>query len=548
MKKQFLRVTALLVVFSMLICGCSKANNSNTSSTSDSANTTVAPESSSNAEEASGEPVTLKVWMKEFDGIDLETNLMTRELEKRLNVNLEFETFSSAEDTTTQFNLSIASGAYPDIYLTMWFSPDQINTCVENGVLIPLNDYINAGSNYASILEEYPAWKPMVTANDGNIYTFFYNDTGVHKASEYKMWYRAEWLENLGWSAPPTTPEEFKQYLIDIRDKDANGNGDPSDEIPLMGYYNGRKTDPICFLMNPFELYTDKYYYITDDKQVHFSAITDGWREGLKYIADLYKEGLIAEETYVQDQTTFKALLNRTGEEALIGTFPAWYNGAEIDTTVMSWFTYEALAPLKGNYQQTAARFGGNFNLNGAITTSCENPDVAFKFLDYMVGEEGTILTQWGVEGESYEWVDEPSYYGSDKSIKRLMNTLDTFWNTGSHPRLDTEYYRYSTTMSEEAMETDNTWVLLKAAKTYEPYYVNHNIPDIVWCDDTNLAQEISDLSSLINEYIKTTDTQFIMGALDINDDAAWQQYLDTLNDMGLQKYIEDLTIYYGLK
>lgn len=75
----------------------------------------------------------------------------------------------------------------------------------------------------------------MVTANDGNIYTFFYNDTGVHKASEYKMWYRKDWLENLGWSKAPSTPEEFKQYLIDIRDKDANGNGDTTDEIPLMG-------------------------------------------------------------------------------------------------------------------------------------------------------------------------------------------------------------------------------------------------------------------------------------------------------------------------
>ena len=53
----------------------------------------------------------------------------------------------------------------------------------------------------------------FVTANDGNIYTFFYNDTGVHKASEYKMWYRKDWLENLGWSKAPSTPEEFKQPL-----------------------------------------------------------------------------------------------------------------------------------------------------------------------------------------------------------------------------------------------------------------------------------------------------------------------------------------------
>lgn len=542
-----LRVISFLLVMCLLLCSCSNKSESSPTGTSK-----EAADSNSALEygDLTDAPVTLSIWMKEYDGIDLQNNLMTKELEKRLNLNLEFETFSSAEETNTQFNLSVASGEYPDIYMSLWLSPQQIISCVDNGVIIPLNNYMNAGggTNYEAVLEKNPSWKSMVTANDGNIYTFFYNDTGVHKASEYKMWYRKDWLEKLSWSSPPKTPDELKKFLTDIRDKDVNGNGDSNDEIPMMGYYNGRQTDPISFLMNPFELYTSNYYYITEDKQIHFSAVSDEWREGLKYIADLYSEGLIAEETYVQDQNSFKAILNKTDEEALIGTFPSWYNGAETDTSVMSWFTYEALTPLKGHYQQTAARFGGNFNLAGAISSQCENPEAAFQLMDYLIGEEGQELTQWGGEGESYEWVEEESYYGADKSIKRLMKDTDTFWNPGYYPRYDTEEYRYSTTKSEEVMETDNTWVLLKAAKIYEPYYVSHNIPDVVWCDDEDITQEVSDLSALINDYIKTTDTKFIMGQLNINDDAAWQEYLDTLDDMGLQQYIGDLYTYYGLK
>nr|WP_289767598.1 hypothetical protein [uncultured Acetatifactor sp.] len=390
----------------------------------------------------------------------------------------------------------------------------------------------------------------ITTSPDGNIYTFFYNDTGVHKASEYKMWYRTDWLENIGWDAPPTTPGEFKDFLIDIRDKDANGNGDAGDEIPLMGYNNGRQTDPICFLMNPFELYTNNYYYITEDNEIHFSAITDEWREGLAYIADLYAEGLIDEATYAQDQATFKAILNKDGQEAQIGTFPCWYQGAEIDTTVMSWFTYEAMAPLKGDYQQSAARFGGNFNLVGAISSQCEHPEKAFEILDYLISEEGSWMGVWGMEGITYEMVDEQNLYGTNGAVKLTVDRLipEYLWNSGCFPRYDKEEIRYAAVLDESTKETDNTLTLLKAAQTYEPYYVNHHIPDIVWCEDEQVVQAVTDYSTAINDYIKATDTEFVMGRKNINDDSEWQAYLDQLDSMGLQDYIEMLYTYYGLR
>ena len=501
--------------------------------------------------EGSDERVTITLWMQDYDGLDIENCLMTQTIEEKLNVDLKFETFTNAEGATTQFNLSTTSGEYPDVYLSLWFSPSQVTSCAQNGIFIPLNEYINApeGSNYRKALDENEGWEKMVTSGDGNIYTFFYNDTGVHKASEYKMWYREDWLDNLGWSAPPATPEEFKQYLIDIRDKDANGNGDTADEIPLMGYYGGRQTDPICFLMNPFELYTDRYYYITDDNQVHFSATTDEWREGLSYIADLYAEGLIAEETYVQDGDTFRAILNKDGQDAVVGVFPAWYNGAEIDSSVMSWFTYEPISPLKGNHQQTAARLGGNFNLSGAITTQCKHPDVAFKVLDYLISEEGSWLGMWGLEGQTYEVVEEESYSGAATSVKYTVDSIVPYvWNSGFFPRYDTEQMRYASTKDEASMEVDNTYVLLHAAQAYEPYYVNHHIPDVVWCTDDDVTQAVNDYSAMINDYIKKMDTEFIMGRSDINDDAAWQAYLDELDRMGLEDYINTLYTYYGLR
>lgn len=33
----------------------------------------------------------------------------------------------------------------------------------------------------------------------------------------------------------PTTTDEFYEMLVAFRDQDANGNGDPNDELPLLG-------------------------------------------------------------------------------------------------------------------------------------------------------------------------------------------------------------------------------------------------------------------------------------------------------------------------
>ena len=494
------------------------------------------------------EPLTIKVWAMETVGRDFWTLPMTTNLEKMTGIHIDWHIIGAAENGTTAFNLSIAGGDLPDVYMRS-FSTSDIADCIEGNILLPLNDLIETqGIYYKQALAEQPQYVDMLTAPDGNIYTFMYTDTGVHKDSEYKMWVKTSWLEKLN-MAMPTTPAEYKDLLVAIKENDVNGNGDATDEIPLVGYYNGRKTDPICFLMNPFELYRENYYVITDDKEVRFLANTDGWREGLKYIADLYAEGLIAEETYVQDGTQFKSLLNKSEEEAIVGTAPCWYLGAEMDSKVVDWTDYQAIPPLKGDtgLQQSAARKGGNFNLNGAITTACENPTAAFRMMDYFLSEEGTYFGHYGVEGENWEWVEGENYAGGAQSVKRITTDLETLWNSGTFPRYDRAYVRYAPLKDEAVYNTDNTWILTSSAAVYEPYYVWHNIPDVVWCADDDLKLEMADMQTLFNDYILTACTQFVMGDLDINDDAAWEEYVAGLEDLGLADYLEIIAEYYGI-
>ncbi len=556
MMKKIL-VKALVAALSItLLGGCGSTAPANTPGASSS----TTPTASAGTGEPSGgnvsggyemplttEPVTLKVWGPSSPDNDYTSNVTTTEYEKLSGVHIEWDLYSNTTGDEA-FNLMVASGDYPDI-IAGSHSTDKISMLVEGGIIIPLTHYIDTiGVNYQKALAEQPQYRDMLTAPDGNIYTFMYTDTGVHKDSEYKMWVYADWLEKLNMKAP-TTPEEFKQMLIAFKEQDPNQNGQ-KDELGLVGFYNGRQSDPIRYLMNAFQLYRENYYYITDDGKLEFIANTDGWREGLRYLNDLFESGLLLEETYVQDESQFKALLNKPAGETIIGAFPFWYQGAIIDSKVLNWTDYEALAPLKGptGLQQSAARKGGNFNLNTAITANCKNPEIAFKWLDWMISDEGNIFGMHGVEGITYDMSDSPSYSGNTPSFKlrKLEKAFNLYlWNSGFFPRYDRADVRYGTTADDSLRNSDNTYVLLTAAKTYEPYYVWHNIPDVVWCSDTDLITKKADYQTLFNDFIAATDTAFVIGTKDIDNDAEWENYKASLESMGLADYLKVLETFY---
>ena len=106
---------------------------------------------------------------------------------------------------------------------------------------------------------------------------------------------------------------------------------------------------------------------------------------------------------------------------------------------------------------------------------------------------------------------------------------------------------RYATADDESQYEVSTTKNHVKAAEANEPYYVNHNVPSLVWADD-ELSAEVSEYASMIKEFVGIASTEFIMGRRDINNDSDWQDYVNELNAMGLEDYIELLYSYYGMK
>ena len=83
--------------------------------------------------------------------------------------------------------------------------------------------------------------------------------------------------------------------------------------------------------------------------------------------------------------------------------------------------------------------------------------------------------------------------------------------------------------------------VNLETAKNLEPY-----VNQITWKFNftTEESEELSPLTAdLITNCHDVYRAKFIKGELDVNDDAVWQSYVDEMQSLGLERYIE---IYQG--
>ena len=139
-----------------------------------------------------------------------------------------------------KLSLVLASGDYPDIFFGLNMSSNlELQYGVEDQMLLPLNDLIEEyAPNFKAAISEFENGMESLKAVDGNIYSLPVLDVCQYAENAAKMWVNQEWLDQLDMETPTTT-EEFYQMLKAFKENDMNGNGDPDDELPLVGSING---------------------------------------------------------------------------------------------------------------------------------------------------------------------------------------------------------------------------------------------------------------------------------------------------------------------
>ncbi|MFC4597100.1 ABC transporter substrate-binding protein [Cohnella hongkongensis] len=492
------------------------------------------------------EKITLKVMTVANPAVEnFETNEFTTYFEELTNIHVDWE-LVPVSMAAEKLNLTLASGDLPDVIMMMDVTPEQQALYGEQGILLPLNDYIEKyGVNTKKMFEESPLIKPTITSADGNIYALPAPNECYHCSMRQKLWIYEPWLTELGLDMP-TTIDEFYEVLKAFKTRDPNKNG-LADEIPLSGAPQTAQTSTLTtsvdhFLMNSFTYAPYTRIYVNEEDKVDVPFNKAGWKEGLAFLHKLYAEGLMDPQALTRDAAQLVQLGENPGV-AVLGAAPGPNMSAvsQLNGASGRWKEYVAVPPLKGPngvqltqydpYQVAPGKF--------VITSEAKNPEAAFRFADALYDREMTLRSTIGEPGVDWRWAEpgeiglngEPAVY---KDESKFGVTQNKHWSqTGIA-------YRPNSLRLGAVADPENPLESILYAETkdkYEPYRVDVEtvLPPLNFTVDQ--SQEIADLSKTIYDYTNEMMARFIIGDADLDEE--WDKYVQTLDSMNLSRYLE---------
>jgi len=431
----------------------------------------------------------------------------------------------NSTDHNEAMNLLLAQGDLPDIVGGHRIK-DAVNQYGPEGAFVPLNELIEEHApNIKAFFDERPELWQAIASWDGNVYYIPYLPDGKFG----RAWYvRQDWLDKLGLEQPETV-EEYYTVLKAFREQDPNGNG-KKDEIPFFA----RQWEEVIRLVTLWDgrsSGSDTYHdFYVDDGEIRHPYAQEAYREGIKNIAQWYAEGLIDPEIFTRGSSSRDYLLS----ENLGGSTHDWfastsgYNEALQDRVEgLNFIPFLPPASVSGVRMEEHRRIP--IKPDGwAISYMNENPVETIKYFDFWFTEEGRLLANFGVEGETWDMVDgepiyKPEVLDSDAAVNSQMYLVGAqiqrgFWQD----------YRYEIQWTSEA-----------ALEGIELYEANDLlIPDFLGVSFTKEEQAVYDRHwPSILTYMLERQQAWILGSGNV--DADWEDYTNTLNKMGYEDVIE---------
>jgi putative aldouronate transport system substrate-binding protein len=303
---------------------------------------------------------------------------------------------------TEQFNLMIASGDYPDLLDWNWTNyPGGPEKAISDKVIIPLNDLIDANApNYKAILAKYPEADRQAKTDKGTYYSFGRLMVDPINQTYIGLIIRNDWLQDLGLQVP-TTIGEWHDVLKAFKDKE--GAAAP---LTLYPWHLREKGESYPFI-GAYGI-TGSFYQV--DGKVGYGPIQPQFKQFLTTFNQWYKEGLIDPEFIVNDANTYDYKITTGKSGAFIG-YTSGHLGrlsslmkAKDPTVSLVGAPYPSL--VKGDTPKIGNRGPVYQPISLAISTDCKDPAAVVKFIDYLYSEKGTLLSNFGIEGESFVMKD----------------------------------------------------------------------------------------------------------------------------------------------
>lgn len=447
-----------------------------------------------------------------------------QELMERTGVQLEFS-HPGAGQAAEALSLLLATQDYPDLIESNWLTySGGPSKAIGDNVIIELNDILdNHSPNLRAYLDAHPDVDRMVRTDEGKYYAYPFIRGHEDLLVSSGVIVRKDWLDDLGLGIPETVDD---WYTALTAFKDEKGATAPlTYELYMLNW--GHWTNPYGVLNG---------FYIDDNGDVQYGAMQEGYREFLETYSQWYAEGLIDPDLASVDasQTNAKMTSGQSGVSMgwMASRMGVWTTAArETDPN------YElAGAPVPVMNQGDPKRFGSyDFpyaaTSSVAITTSSEHVETAARFLDYAYSNEGHILFNFGIEGESYDWVDDyPQYRDemyNDPDGRPLATMLGQYIRANySGPIVQDPRYIEQYVPLPEQKTAYRTWSDTDASQ--------HLMPPI-----TATPEESTELATIMSEITDYRDEMFLSYLFGNESLDSFDNYVENITNMNIARAIE---------
>lgn len=286
--------------------------------------------------------------------------------------------------------------------------PDMINPTgfgvmdlADDGLIVPLDDYMDLMPDIVAAVgeERMDTWR----ATDGHIYTIPSVST---IQGSFSMMVRQDWLKALGMDTPETW-EDWLNYWRGVRDHDLNGNGDPTDEIPVAFPQSADGERSLTQLLNAFGIAAsnDTQFCLLDDGTYTMVYEHPRYPEFLEAVSGLYAEGILVEG---YESFSYASIEQAMGDNTLGSTMTFAASGAKTEALREGgskdalWLCVKPVAGPHGDRLiQERELISPTWCITAGAGERGKVEDIV-RFFNWCFTEEGARLYNYGIEGVSY--------------------------------------------------------------------------------------------------------------------------------------------------
>ncbi len=480
------------------------------------------------------EKVTLRVMIQ--SRAEMPSDLNMQEIHQRaeeiMNVHIEW-IMVPADGWNEKKNLMLATGDLPDI-IESKINESDLTRYGPEGTFVELTDLIaNYAHNINKLMDtEMPELRSFIAAPDGKVYSLFRVNSGPWMTSNGVGMINKQWLKTLNLEVPKTL-DEFTNVLRAFKTGDPNGNG-VADEIPLSFYKRIFENFGLGYIFSFFGLgigghpFNQTFADVKDGKVI-CQGVQEEYRDAVRYLGQLYAEGLVDIEGFTLDDAQLFSKFNQ--EPAIVGVSQMWdINDSVSNPNNLAAYDYYPLIPAYEGKDPVFYRqpLPGTYRGWGTITSACEHPEVAMRWLDYWFDQTNTIESIEGPIGVRVLEKEDGTLYVR-KPPEGLTVAEDRFANCRAGILAAT------VSMYENRLKLPSTDKKVAFVQEYgHPFADPDPMMPVFYTAEESETMGI--LQSDLRTYIERRTSEWIING---NVDAEWDAYLEEIKGVGLPQWLE---------